>query len=109
MGNLDPSIPCRKTQVNVTIGPRLSSYPQIAPQATNFRFPRADCVCTAAQAAEKLNFDLFCYKGTTLAGPQMQQNKGWALAPAAFLHHNRRYFGIFSASSVTASTALVAF
>jgi hypothetical protein len=46
------------------------------------------------QAAEKLDFDLFCNKGTTLVGPQMQQNKGWALAPAAFLPHNRQYLGI---------------
>ena len=49
----------------------------------------------ALQAAEKLNFDLFCNKGTTLVGPQMQQNKGWALAPAAFLLHNPQYFCVF--------------
>jgi hypothetical protein len=57
-----------------------------------------DELCGALQAAEKLDFDLFCNKGTTLVGPQMQQNKGWALAPAAFLHHNRQYFGRFSAA-----------
>jgi hypothetical protein len=33
-----------------------------------------------SQVAEKLSFDLLCNKGTTLVGPQMQQNKGWALA-----------------------------
>jgi hypothetical protein len=49
----------------------------------------------AEQAAEKLNFDLFCNKGTTLVGPQMQQNKRWALAPAVFLLHNPQYFGVF--------------
>jgi hypothetical protein len=43
----------------------------------------------------KLSFNLFCNKGTTLVGPQMQQNKGWALAPAAFLQHNRQCFGLF--------------
>jgi hypothetical protein len=49
----------------------------------------------ALQAAEKLDFGLFCKKGTTLVGPQTQQNKGWALAPAAFLSNNRHYFGLF--------------
>jgi hypothetical protein len=49
----------------------------------------------ALKAPEKLDFDLFCNKGTTLVGPQVQQNKGWALAPAAFLLYNRQYSGIF--------------
>jgi hypothetical protein len=49
----------------------------------------------ALQLAEKLDFDLFCNKGTTLVGPQMQQNKGRALAPATFLHHNRQFFLAF--------------
>jgi hypothetical protein len=49
----------------------------------------------ALQAAEKLNSDLFCNQGTTLVGPQTQQNKGRALAPATFLHHNRQCFGLF--------------
>jgi len=40
------------------------------------------------QAAVKLNFDLFCNKGTTLVGPQMQQNKGWALQLAEKLDFN---------------------
>jgi hypothetical protein len=35
------------------------------------------------------------YQGTTSVVPQMQQKKGWALAPAAFLHYKRQYFGIF--------------
>jgi hypothetical protein len=49
----------------------------------------------ALQLAEKLDFDLFCNKGTTLVGPQMQQNKGRALAPAAFLPHSRQCSGLF--------------
>jgi hypothetical protein len=36
----------------------------------------------ALQLAEKLDFGLFCNKGTTLVGPQMQQNKGRALQAA---------------------------
>jgi hypothetical protein len=61
-------------------------------------FSRADKaikVHRALQLAEKLDFDLFCNKGTTLVGPQTQQNKERALAPAAFLHHNRQCLGLF--------------
>jgi len=36
----------------------------------------------ALQAAEKFNSVRFCNKGTALAGPQKQQNKGWALQAA---------------------------
>jgi hypothetical protein len=52
----------------------------------------------ARQLTEKLDFDLFCNQGTTLVGPQVQQNKGRALAPATFLHHIRQCFGLFSAA-----------
>jgi hypothetical protein len=57
--------------------------------------PQAQQNERALQLAEKLDFDLFCNKGTTLVGPQMQQNKGWASAPAGFLSHKRHYFGLF--------------
>jgi hypothetical protein len=52
------------------------------------RADKANGTNRALQLAEKLNFGRLCNKGTTSVGPQMQQNKGWALAPAAFLHHN---------------------
>jgi hypothetical protein len=47
------------------------------------------------QAAEKLDNSLFCNKGTTLVGPQVEQYKERALAPEVFfpvIHLNTGLF-----------------
>ena len=50
------------------------------------------------QLAEKLIRGEFCNKGTALAGPQMQQNKGRALAPAGLSSESSPSFRGFSAA-----------
>jgi hypothetical protein len=52
----------------------------------------------AEQAAEKLDLARFCNKGTTSVGPQMPDNKGWALAPAGCFSGNSPKFWPFSAA-----------
>jgi hypothetical protein len=52
----------------------------------------------ALQLAEKLIRGEFCNKGTALAGPQMQQNKGRALAPAGLSSESSPSFRGFSAA-----------
>jgi hypothetical protein len=52
----------------------------------------------ASQAAEKLDLAGFCNKGTTSVGPQMPDNKGWALAPAGCFSGILPKFRPFSAA-----------